>query len=128
MNMDGALSKIESIKKIFLGWVVFFMILSVQWALPLSLCWGARLAYEDIPAKKTRQKGKPSSFITMNFDNADIRVVIKFMSELTGKNFIIDDKVKGTVTIMSPTKISIKEAYRVFESVLEVKGYTAVPA
>jgi general secretion pathway protein D len=63
----------------------------------------------------------------MNFDNADIRVVVKFISELTGKNFIIDDKVKGTATIISPSKISIDEAYRVFESILEVKGYTAVP-
>ncbi len=66
--------------------------------------------------------------VTMNFDDVDIKVMVKFISELTGKNFVIDDKVKGKVTIISPTKITVNEAFRVFESVLEVKGYTTVPA
>ena len=47
---------------------------------------------------------------------------IKFMSELTATNFVVDQRVKGKVTIISPSKISLKEAYRVFESVLEVHG------
>jgi len=41
---------------------------------------------------------------------------------------VIDKGVKGKVTIISPTKISVEEAYRVFESVLEVHGFTTVPA
>ncbi|MGD8716166.1 MAG: type II secretion system secretin GspD, partial [Desulfobacterales bacterium] len=41
-------------------------------------------------------------------------------------NFVIDQRVKGKVTIISPSKISLKEAYKVFESVLEVHGYTTV--
>jgi len=65
-------------------------------------------------------------FISINFNNVDINVFVKFISELTGKNFILDHRVKGKVTIISPTKISIKEAYKVFESVLEVHGYTTV--
>ncbi|MCK5071413.1 MAG: type II secretion system protein GspD, partial [Desulfocapsa sp.] len=70
---------------------------------------------------------KPSQrFITIDFDNVDIRLFIKYISELTGKNFIIDRTVKGTVSIISPTKISEKEAYRVFESVLSVNGYTTI--
>ncbi|MBE9504942.1 MAG: type II secretion system secretin GspD [Proteobacteria bacterium] len=64
--------------------------------------------------------------ISMDFDNADIRVVIKFISELTGKNMVVDSKVKGNVTVISPTKISEEEAYRVFDSILEVNGYSAV--
>jgi general secretion pathway protein D len=67
-------------------------------------------------------------FVNIDFNNVDIALFIKFMSELTGKNFVIDDKVKGKVTIVSPKKISVKEAYKVFESVLEVHGFTAVPA
>ena len=51
---------------------------------------------------------------------------IKFMSELSGTNFVVDQRVKGKVTIISPSKISLKEAYKVFESVLEVHGYTTV--
>jgi len=67
-------------------------------------------------------------YVTIDFDNVDIRVFIKFISELTGKNFVIDKAVRGKVTVVSPTKISIQEAYRVFESVLEVHGFTTVPA
>jgi general secretion pathway protein D len=48
------------------------------------------------------------------------------MSELTGTNFVVDQRVKGKVTIISPSKISLNEAYKVFESVLEVHGYTTV--
>ncbi|MGB5230966.1 MAG: type II secretion system secretin GspD [Desulfoprunum sp.] len=67
-------------------------------------------------------------FITIDFDNVDIRVFIKYISELTGKNFVVDKSVQGNVTIVSPTKISEDEAYRVFESVLDVHGYTTVAA
>jgi len=66
--------------------------------------------------------------ISIDFHDADIRAVIKFISELTGKNFVVDSKVKGKVTVISPTKITIEEAYRMFESILEVEGFTTVPA
>jgi general secretion pathway protein D len=58
----------------------------------------------------------------------DIRTFIKYISELTGQNFVVDRSVQGNVTIISPTKISEEEAYRVFESVLEVHGFTTVRA
>jgi len=67
-------------------------------------------------------------FVTIDFNNVDINVLIKFISELTGRNFVVDNRVKGKVTIISPKKISIKEAYRVFESVLEVHGFTTLEA
>ena len=70
----------------------------------------------------------PDRFITIDFNNVDIVVFIKFISELTGKNFIIDQRVRGKVTIISPAKISMQEAYKVFESVLEVHGYATVAA
>lgn len=66
--------------------------------------------------------------ISIDFHEADIGAVIKFISELTGKNFVVDSKVKGKVTVIAPTKITIEEAYRMFESILEVEGYTTVPA
>ncbi len=71
---------------------------------------------------------KDSKYITMDFDQVDIRVFIKFISEITGKNFVVDRRVKGKVTVLSPTKINVDEAYKVFESVLEIHGLTAVPA
>ena len=73
-------------------------------------------------------RGGSNKTISMDFDQVDIKVFIKFISELTGKNFVIDDKVRGKVTVLSPSKISVEEAYKVFESVLEVNGFTTVPA
>ena len=67
-------------------------------------------------------------FISIDFNDVDIDVFIKFISELTGKNFIIDRRVKGNISVISPTKISVEEAYAVFESVLDVHGYATVDA
>lgn len=64
--------------------------------------------------------------VTMNFANADIRSVIRFVAEFSHKNFLIDNRVKGKVTIVSPTPIPAKDAYKVFLSILEINGYTAV--
>ena len=77
-------------------------------------------------ARPARRAAKTDRFVTIDFNNVDINVFIKFISELTGKNFVVDPRVKGNVTIISPTKISINEAYRVFESVLEVHGFATV--
>ncbi len=75
-------------------------------------------------SEKNKEPEKRS--VTIDFDNVDVLLFVKFISEVTGKNFIIDEKVKGKVTIISPTKISVDEAYRVFESVLEVHGFTTI--
>jgi general secretion pathway protein D len=92
------------------------------------------------PAKKTTNARPPQAtgaipaeadkakYITMDFDNVDIAVFVKFISEMTHRNFVIDDNVKGKITVFSPRKISVDEAYKVFESVLEVHGLTAVPS
>lgn len=72
-------------------------------------------------------KFKPGQeFVTLNFTNIDISALVKVMSELTRRNFIIDEKVAGKVTLITPTKISPDEAYQVFLSALEIKGFTAV--
>jgi general secretion pathway protein D len=75
--------------------------------------------------KKTDETGK---LVSIDFNNVDLNVLIKFISELTGKNFVIDQRVKGKATIISPSKISVAEAYKVFESVLEVHGFTTIQA
>jgi general secretion pathway protein D len=68
-----------------------------------------------------------AQWVTIDFTNVELPIFVKFISELIGKNFVIDDKVKGKVTIYSPAKISVQKAYHVFEAVLELKGYRAVP-
>ncbi|MDT8316693.1 MAG: type II secretion system secretin GspD [bacterium] len=84
----------------------------------LFVCISAFCAGESSAAEK--------KLISMDFDNADIKVVIKFISELTGKNIIVDSNVKGNVTVISPRKITIEEAYRVFESILQVNDFASV--
>lgn len=81
-----------------------------------------------LPGTMTEADGTGKRFITIDFDSVDIRLFIKYISELTGKNFVVDKTIQGNVTIVSPTKISEEEAYRVFESVLEVHGFTTVEA
>jgi general secretion pathway protein D len=67
-------------------------------------------------------------YVTIDFNDVDINLFIKYISELTKRNFVVDRAVKGKVTIISPTRISEEDAYKVFESVLEVNGFTTVPA
>ncbi len=79
-------------------------------------------------AKEKKKKIEPArqKYVSIDFNDVDIRVFIKFISELTNENFIIDRRVKGNVNILSPGKITVQEAYKVFESVLEVHGFTAI--
>src|ERR1700735_2526158 len=70
----------------------------------------------------------PQNTITMNFQNVDIPVLAKFISEITGRNFIIDESVRGKVTIISPSKVTPEQAYSIFQSVLQAKGFTTVQA
>ena len=66
--------------------------------------------------------------IALNFQEVELPVLAKFVSEVTGRNFILDDRVRGKATIISPTRITPDEAYIVFQSVLQVKGFTTVPS
>ena len=95
------------------------------WAIVLVAVLALMLPSSRISAQETG-KENPQQFVSIDFNNVDINVFIKFMSELTGTNFVVDQRVKGKVTIISPSKISLNEAYKVFESVLEVHGYTTV--
>src|SRR5436309_2735576 len=66
--------------------------------------------------------------VALNFQDVELPVLARFVSEVTGRNFIVDDRVRGKVTIISPTRITPDEAYLVFQSVLQVKGFTTVPS
>jgi general secretion pathway protein D len=81
-----------------------------------------------ITAPLSAAEGPPQNMITMNFQNVDIPVLAKFISEITGKNFIVDESVRGKVSIISPTKVTPDQAYQIFQSVLQLKGFTTVQA
>jgi len=89
-------------------------------ALLVSSSYAAKLA-----EKGFEEEGRQ---VTMDFRDVEIGTLVKFIGELTNKNFIVDERVKGKITVISPTKISVPEAYKVFESILEVHGYATVPS
>ena len=64
----------------------------------------------------------------LNLRDADIRVFIEDVSELTGRTFIVDPRVQGRVTVASQTPLSPDEIFEVFVSTLGVSGYTVAPA
>ena len=71
---------------------------------------------------------KMDSKVTFNFVDVDLPVITKFVSEITHKNFILDERVKGKITIIAPTKLSVAETFNLFTSVLEMKGFTVIPS
>lgn len=65
--------------------------------------------------------------VTLNLKEADINALVESMSVLTGRNFIVDPRVKGKVTIISSKPMDEKELYEVFLAVLGVHGFAAIP-
>ncbi len=72
------------------------------------------------PANAKKEK------IQLNFVDVDLSTIANFISKITGKNFIYDEKLSGKVTIVAPAKIDVDEAFDLFLSVLELKGYATV--
>lgn len=68
------------------------------------------------------------SATTLNLKDADINTLIQTVSEVTGKNFIVDERVKGKVTVISSKPMSSEAVYETFLAVLAIKGFAAVPA
>jgi general secretion pathway protein D len=64
--------------------------------------------------------------VTMNMRDADIRGLIQWIADQTGKNMVVHKDVAGKVTVLSAKPVSREEAYRVFLSVLQVHGYAAI--
>lgn len=102
-------------------WQLFLLTLGVLLFLVFSLS-----CYAENKGGKSEKKG-PATY-QIDGEDQDIRQLARIISNITGKNFILDDRVKGRVTIISPKPVTAEEAYRVFESILEVNGYTIVPA
>lgn len=70
----------------------------------------------------------PETIESFDFPNADIADIAKAISELTGRNIIMDPGVRGKVTIIAPSKITVAEAYKLFLSALSIHGYAIVPS
>ncbi|MBF0104547.1 MAG: type II secretion system secretin GspD [Deltaproteobacteria bacterium] len=77
---------------------------------------------EDAAAEQTL----PEGMMYLNGTDVDIKEMIRQISALTGKNFIIDDKVRGKITIISDKPMTKEMAYQAFLSALEINGFTTV--
>ncbi|MEZ4704689.1 MAG: type II secretion system secretin GspD [Bdellovibrionota bacterium] len=67
-----------------------------------------------------------AGLVSLDFHDVEIKDMVKSISEITGKNFIFDEKARGKITIVSPKPVSVDEAYQAFISALEMKGLTTV--
>ncbi len=68
--------------------------------------------------------------IGLDFNDVEIPVFVRFISEITGKNFVLDETVKkqgGKISVFSPTKVSPDQAFQMFVSALEVARLAVVP-
>jgi general secretion pathway protein D len=66
--------------------------------------------------------------VTLNLKDADISALISTVAEVTDRNFIVDPRVKGKVTVVSSRPMDSEEVYQVFLSILKVHGFAAVPS
>jgi general secretion pathway protein D len=66
--------------------------------------------------------------ITPNYKDADIQQIIEAVGAVTGKNFVLDPRVKAQVTMLSASPMSPEAFYEAFLSILQVYGYVAVPS
>ncbi|MGH7182777.1 MAG: secretin N-terminal domain-containing protein [Nitrospiraceae bacterium] len=73
--------------------------------------------------------GSSSGRVSLDFNDVELSVFVRFISELTGKNFVLDDVVKkagGKISVYSPTKVTPDQAYSMFVAALEVSRLAVV--
>src|SRR5271169_5569655 len=80
------------------------------------------------PQRMQPQRAQDGPTITPNYKDADLSQIIQAVSEVTGKNFIVDPRVNAKVTMLSATPMSAAAFYEAFLAVLQVYGYVAVPS
>src|SRR5678810_943475 len=99
-------------------------ILAVRWT--AAVCIAAALAVSLVFSVASAQQSQQK--ITPNFKDADITMIAEAVSAATGKNFIIEPRVRAQVTMLSSTPMSPDAFYEAFLSILQVHGFVALPA
>ena len=103
-----------------------------RWIRRTSLvCLLAVLSGFLVPLSTRAESGASSSGrVALDFNDVELSVFVRFISELTGKNFVLDDVVKkagGKISVYSPTKVTHDQAYSMFVAALEVSRLAVVP-
>ena len=71
------------------------------------------------------KRGEP---VTLNFNGAEIEAVARTIATLTGRNVVVDPRVKGVMTLVTDKPVSTAVAYNQFLAMLRLQGYTVVQA
>jgi general secretion pathway protein D len=100
-------------------------------ALALGVAVAGGAAFAQTPADAAAPAPAPApqpgeDTVTLNFVSADIHAVIKAVAEMTGRNFLIDPRVQGTVSIIAPRPVPRNMVFPILLSALRVQGFAAV--
>jgi general secretion pathway protein D len=107
---------------------------------PLVLAVAATLALPPAPllaqgaatpppaATRTKASSGAEEPVTLNFVNADIDATVRAIGQYTGRQFVIDPRVKGTLTLVTERPVTKQQAYEQLLSALRLQGFTLVEA
>lgn len=87
---------------------------------------GSMPVYAAPPSAASAQGGNPGDEVSLNFVNADLDSVVKAVGQATGKNFIVDPRVKGTVNLVTEKPVTRAQALESLGSILRMQGYAIV--
>lgn len=133
MGYRGKIVRHRSLCAVFLwmtvaGWVTEAWPVNPSAILPVEeVDTPPRVLPEADSLRATKPRSSPGQdLVTLNFVNADIEGVVKAVSEITRKNFMLDPRVKGTINIVSAKPVPRSLVYEVFLSALRLHGYAVV--
>ena len=114
-----------------IGIMDFFSFGQSRWIRHASLiCLLAALSGLLIPPTlRADSGGNNSGRVSLDFNDVELSVFVRFISELTGKNFVLDEVVKkagGKISVYSPTKVTPDQAYSMFVAALEVSRLAVI--
>jgi len=78
------------------------------------------------PARRTVEPLPGDVKINIDYDDVEIKAIVKDFAHKTGRNFLVDGKISGKITIHAPRAVSVDEAYEAFIIALDSAGYTTV--
>ena len=105
-----------------------FAIISIAIGLLFTSATGVSLAQSSNPssAANARNANRPGGPVTLNFANAEIDAVARTLAVITGRNVVVDPRVKGTMTLVTTTPVTPAQALRQFSSQLRTQGFALV--
>jgi general secretion pathway protein D len=127
-NVINRIINKNNIKKVSLA--IFKHTAALVLVIMILLIQGVSAQQAELPAGVQVEQKAVNSLrngrVLLNFEGADIRVVAKLMSELTNRNIILDDRVRGNITILSAREVTPPEAWEMFKSALSAYGFGTV--